>query len=347
MNFDLLAQLGDFIAGTLGVVISAGGFYLLYITLKEQRTGFAGQDKKHSIERFESRFLEMISMHRENVSELTLTIRFIRKGDTEWRYKKKKFEKKAVFNAILDQFYTLNLELRKFIKDDSVFKEEYLNELKSNARISALDIHYFSIARIDICYSILYYGVGSEGVKILETTLQSRYKGELVDFVLKYIRLKPKNNPEILDKWRRLQLMEVDERKAQVDEMTKNISEGYTKYYGGHQFRLGHYFRHLYQSVQLVNEFDLIDYKAKYKYAKMLRAQLSTAEQSLLFLSSISALGRSWEFFAASENDRLITKYNLIKNIPGNMTQGFQVARFFPLVEFEGRNESRSNAIYN
>lgn len=340
MNFDVLAQVGDFIAGTLGVIISAGGFYLVYVTLKEQRASFARQDDKHSIERFESRFFEMIAMHRENVSEMKLSIHYIRRGQLEWKFEKKKFEKKEVFNAILDQFYTLTREIKKFIKDDSVFKEEYLNQLKNNPRISGLDVHYFAIARIDICYTIIFYGVGFEGIDILKNTLKSRYREDLVDFILNYISLKPKNNESVLEKWRKLQLID------DVDQVSNEITEGYAKYYGGHQFRLGHYFRHLSQSVKLVNGFDQIDYKEKYNYVKMLRAQLSTAEQSLLFLSSISELGKAWEFFAKSENDRLITKYNLIKNIPGDTTQGIVVTRFYPQVEFEGKNESRDNSIY-
>ena len=342
MSWEVAAQVGDFIAGTFGVVISAAGFYLLIITLREQRASFTKEDSKHSIERFESRFFEMIAMHRENVSELNFSIKFIRRTDPQWTFKKKKFEKKQVFNAILDQFYTLNIELRKFISDDSVFKEEYLQSLKKNPRISALDIHYIAIARIDICYSILFYGVGSEGVRILRTTLKSRYREDLVEFILDYVRLKPKSDESVLQNWKSIQSLSDDEKRNEVSKP----SSKYTKYYGGHQFRLGHYFRHLSQTVKLVNDFNQIGYKEKYKYVKMLRAQLSTAEQSLLFLSSISALGMSWEFTAKSENSRLITKYNLIKNIPGDMTQGFSVTRFYPLVEFEGTNGSRNDAIY-
>lgn len=345
MDWSIASQVGDFLAGTLGVLISAGGFYLLIVTLREQRKSFTNQDDKHSIERFESRFFEMIAMHRENVSELDFSIKFIRRGDDQWTFKKKKFGKKHVFIAILDQFYSLNLELRRHINDNSVFKEEYLDMLKANLRISGLDIHYFTIARIDICYSILFYGVGSEGYDILKTTLKSRYNEKFVDFILNYIRLKPKSDEAVLEKWRALQLLG-KERKLEMDDV-KNTGDKYTKYYGGHQFRLGHYFRHLSQTVKLVNEFDQIDYPTKYKYVKMLRAQLSTAEQSLLFLSSVSALGMSWEFSAKTTDKQLITKYNLIKNIPGEMTQGYSVTRFYPAVEFEGTRVDRKNPIYS
>ena len=58
----------------------------------------------------------------------------------------------------------------------------------------------------------------------------------------------------------------------------------------GHQSRLGHYYRHLYQTVCYVDSQDekYISNIEKYKYMKILRAQLSTHEEALLFLNSLS-----------------------------------------------------------
>src|SRR5258706_15636693 len=60
----------------------------------------------------------------------------------------------------------------------------------------------------------------------------------------------------------------------------------------GHQSRLGHYYRHLYQTVCYVDSKDYdID---KYEYVKTIRAQLTTHEQALLFINSLSPHGRVW-----------------------------------------------------
>lgn len=107
----------------------------------------------------------------------------------------------------------------------------------------------------------------------------------------------------------------------------------------GHQSRLGHYFRHLYQTVKYVDEQprDLFSYKNKYSYLKILRAQLSTQEQAFLFLNSLSDLGKAWEKKEGlNDNQKLITKYNLIKNIPTGYTHGINVRDYYPQVKFEG-----------
>jgi hypothetical protein len=76
----------------------------------------------------------------------------------------------------------------------------------------------------------------------------------------------------------------------------------------GHQSRLGHYFRHLYQTVVYVDshgsEFE------PYEYVKTVRAQLSTHEQALLFLNSLTRIGSPWW------SKGLIRKYSMIKNVP-------------------------------
>src|SRR5690606_14384085 len=95
------------------------------------------------------------------------------------------------------------------------------------------------------------------------------------------------------------------------------------KYYGGHQYKLGHYFRHLFQTVKYIDEKTILNYDEKYDYMKTLRAQLSTIEQYIVFFNSLSFMGRAWEFdnivddTSNKHRDKwLITKYNFLKNIP-------------------------------
>jgi hypothetical protein len=81
-----------------------------------------------------------------------------------------------------------------------------------------------------------------------------------------------------------------------------------------------------------------------------LRAQLSTYEQALLFINSISTLGMKWEFTPDIENPsrytqhelkieqnkrHIITHYNLIKNLPGEKMFGFRYKSYYPLIKYE------------
>lgn len=93
--------------------------------------------------------------------------------------------------------------------------------------------------------------------------------------------------------------------------------------FDGHQHRLGHYYRHLYQLVTYVDrqQSSLLNDEEKYEYVKTVRAQLSTHEQGLLLLNSLTPVGHRWW------DDGLITKYRLVKNLPPNF--------FDPLGEFD------------
>lgn len=83
----------------------------------------------------------------------------------------------------------------------------------------------------------------------------------------------------------------------------------------------GIYFRQLYQTVNYINEKKLLTYTEKYNYIKILRARLNIEEQYLLFLNSFIASGRNWEKDQPFLNDKLMSKYNLIKNIPKEFKQ--------------------------
>ena len=102
-------------------------------------------------------------------------------------------------------------------------------------------------------------------------------------------------------------------------------------------------YRHLFQVVTYINEQSskILSYKEKYQYIKTLRAQLSTQEQLLFFWNSISDLGLAWERDPEidSENEKLITKYNLVKNIPEGYSKYIKVRDFYPLVNYEGLRE--------
>ena len=182
--------------------------------------------------------------------------------------------------------------------------------------------------------------------------------------MIDYISLKPAEDREKYKRWeyiedrreiqRRLDISKAIKRarnnqsydgsslRKEDDKYIIGYDSHYIKYYGGHQFRLGHYFRHMYQTIRYMNEQVDLSYKEKYGYIKLIRAQLSNYEQALLFFNSLSQLGRKWEMDAVVNDSceyynradfELITKYNLIKNIPLGAQLGIEPNRFYTQIE--------------
>lgn len=136
---------------------------------------------------------------------------------------------------------------------------------------------------LHLAYYCLFFGVGPNSSRMLRMSLAT-FNKEFVE------KLHDALNDE--------------ERKKKVQAERKF---GYVPF-EGHQSRLGHYYRHLYQMVRYVDEKKLcID---KYEYVKTIRAQLSTHEQALLLINSLTPMGRDW--WCKS----LLVKYRLVQNIP-------------------------------
>lgn len=355
IDFSITGQFGDFIGGVVGTIISAAGFIFLYLTFKEQRESFAK-------ERFESKFFELIKLHRDNVSELKYT-----EGSDAT---KSLTEGRKVFRIIFHEFLECLKEVRNFSSVDVAeyyVQPNYLKELKAIIEEINPSINLYKLITIDIAFCITFYGVGEEGSIILRRIFLHKYNDPYFYKLINYIQQKPKKWSPGYQKWLGLNSLEMDiklgvleEAYAQREGIKKEtltpqargvlITHSYEKFYGGHQHRLGHYFRHLFQSYKYLNSQEILNPEEKYFYGKMLRAQLSTYEQALLLVDSLSSLGMKWEYtpeyyydkrlsigenLKRKENARLITKYNLIKNLPGDKFLDIKFKDFYPKVNYE------------
>jgi hypothetical protein len=110
------------------------------------------------------------------------------------------------------------------------------------------------------------------------------------------------------DKWQQGYFSITDCRKNVLGELLS-----YYKPYSNHSQWLGHYYRHLYQTVKFIDKAKSVCKKRKYDYIKMLKAQLSDFEQALLFYHAYSDLGSVW---FKNGKDSFIVKYRLIQNLP-------------------------------
>ena len=351
IEYDKTGQVGDFIGGVVGTIFTLLGTVLIYFTFREQ----INQNKK---EGFETIFLQLVNIQRDNVNQLNYTTFHSNKFSTA--------KDRKVFKVIFSEFLDCYREVKKF--SNSTSPDYYINKkhkkfLENLIKDNNLDIDVIEMSIIDIAYNILYFGLSEDGQIILKHKFQKRYIDLYFYPLLSYMKLKPKKeNTERWEKWE--QLLSYDYKTFQkvtkdYYDFNRNIlntelsidlknlihSQEFEKYYNGHQHRLGHYFRHLFQTVKFVNyNEDIKDDEEKYFYAKTLRAQLSTYEQALLFINSISSLGYKWELIPEKnllkkgDNNvkcKLITNNHLIKNLPGYHLSGIRYKSFYPEISYE------------
>lgn len=367
IKYDITGQIGDFIGGIIGTLISAAAFWFLYLTLNEQRDSFYK-------ERLESRLFELIKLHRDNVAELKFDGNKLYQDNDSLFIERRMYEGKAVFRVIFNQFVMCRNELKPFFqRKDDIYDPNYRKEISKIPYVIDNKIDIYTLAQIDICYNIVFYGVGNEGVIILKQLFKGKYNEKFICDMLNFITLKPAYDCAKFKKWKyianrsslekRMELVnkiyewrKKDNKKAlkHYDEMVK-FDNKHVKYYGGHQFRLGHYFRNAFQIIKYINEQTKIDYRIKYDYMKIFRAQLSNYEQAVLFFNSLSQKGRTWEILPDINKDlkqyakhdfELITKYNLIKNVPEEKLYGIYFKKFYPEVEYENEREKKHRKSY-
>lgn len=374
LAFTETGQFGDFIGGVIGTIFSAAGFYFLYITLKEQRKASESQEDAFKRERLETRFFEMLKIHKENINELNYTEkhRILDSANNESIEVKNRSQGRKVFKVIFHDFTLIEKELSwLFIDIDEIYQNNYKLLLQNNKIFNDRKIDLLEIARLDILYCIVFFGLSEEDRKVLYNIFSIRYNEKFTTKLIAFSALKPKKESKYYLLWKKFnqkdnniklsifnkyyqQLKDTNIEKISNQNQNNIFNKilkinvdpkkiEYAKYYGGHQFRLGHYFRHLFQSINYINKAKDLKYAMKYENIKLLRAQISTFEQKLIFLNSISALGRSWELEKFGENsqiinidDQLITKYNLIKNIPDDvLLKKIKISSYYPLVIIE------------
>jgi hypothetical protein len=124
--------------------------------------------------------------------------------------------------------------------------------------------------------------------------------------------------------------------KARVSQMKDNTGSEYHSYqypnsnmiirlptsyklFSGHVSRLGHYYRNLFMMVKFVaeQELPLLSYRDKREYLRILRAQISTDEQLMLYFNYISEYGRKWE----NDENKFFSNYRMIHNLPMELTR--------------------------
>jgi hypothetical protein len=303
-------------ATSISGIFSFLSIVLIYYTLKHQSFSF-------NRTQFENRLFELIRYHRDNVSITRLRCPAAK---TEIYYEGHKALReihKQVLKAVDDIKPLIKTLEDIYISEE--LKNHELDYYEKHKGISLLKLNQYNIA-----YLSVFYGMSAEGVQAFKEKLKGKYKSNLINSVIN-----------------------LQENKYAAWSKAVNKKDN-VKYFGGHQYRLGHYFRHLFQTFNYIDNNEDLSYIEKYEYTKIIRAQLSTYEQTLLFFNSISELGRPWEL-SVSYNERirectwkdywkykcLITKYDIIRNVTNEFVPDIKIKDFYPELTFDGEKDSK------
>lgn len=350
--------LGDAIGGITNPIIAIGAailtfaaFYIQYQANKQVQEQFEKQEIREYKINFESKFFELIKIHRENVSEQNYTKYDVDEMSTA--------QGRKVFRLMhreLEECINEVLRYRKMYTNDFITPKYRLKleRIKSNNNLK-IDVEH--LALIDLAYNVFFFGLGTESEDYLLNSFSGKYDYLFFKRLIKFLQLKPKKeNINEYQTWLRLYELPIKELKIIIDKIYRNrakfdynyhfnhrnLIDNYKKmkYYGGHQHRLGHYFRHLFQAYKYLSLDKKITDDDKYFYGKTLRGQISTYEQSIFFVNSLSSLGQKWELSPEIDPKTgkmltLISDFNIIKNVPGNKFLDIVYYDIYPKVDFE------------
>lgn len=193
------------------------------------------------------------------------------------------------------------IQLKKELLDLFSIVKTYLNDN---------DVEMDEESIIGVTYNIFFFGVSERTLKTTEDQLRYyQLDDSLVSKLLKYLRKKKKKyNNKIV-------------------------------YFGGHQSKLGFYFRHIYRTIKFIEEYKIPE-KEKITYSKILRSQLTNYEQAIFFFNSLSEMGREWRNMYGQK--RLIEKYEMIKNIPPYLLEEINFKHYYPNIDYEYRTSAES-----
>ena len=189
---------------------------------------------------------------------------------------------------------------------------------------------YSETTKMQIAYVTLLYGVDEHCVRMLEKALGTYCNN---DYIKKLISQ--------LQTARREENLPLHEH---VSSIGKTFFEelGYLPF-DGHQSRLSHYFRHIYQMIKYIDQSNLLNDNDKQDYVKTIRAQLSIYEQAIFCLNIMTNTGKKWDDMQEADgvNKELwnyVEKYKIIKNLPTTFFDPqteLDIKNAFPKVVFE------------
>lgn len=316
IDFTGTGEIGDTLGGIMNPFIALGGalltylaFYMQFKANKIQREQFnvqieneknqfrqeiKEQNEQFLKSQFENQFYEMVRLHKENVSEISINLKSSYFSGSQTVHSDDKITGREVFKYLLEEITLIYWITKSFYKKTS---PDYI---------------------INIAYGIFFHGNKFDEKLELKGPDDKKYVNlinSLIDIKFWHMHAGYKGLKSVVNK--------------HCD--FKNAKELSFELFNGHSAHLAHYYRHLYQTVKFVANQDekRISYSEKRKYLRILRAQLSNQEQALLFYNWKSQFGKNWE----DETNKFFTDYRMIHNIYNDLLiTDFKLIQIFNLM---------------
>lgn len=285
VDFSNTGEIGDTISGLMspfiniiGVILTFAAFYVQYLFNIKQRDEIKKQ-KEIADKQFEEQRKKSEAQYKEQQKQI---------NEQSIMNKVTSFEH-ALFNMI--NLHTDNLESLRLEMSGKPIVSKIGTQVIAFI-LSTVDDVYHSIKSdfpeldpkqvLTISYLYIYYGQSL----LLNSALIKRYESI-------YLPVK-----SMLEKWELTGISHFD------------VSQN------GYSIYLSNYFRILFQIYNYIDNAEYLDLtpNTRYFYSKIIRANLSTDEQVLLYYNFLSPMGKSWV------DKKYVFRYKVIKNIPiGNI----------------------------
>ncbi|WGQ15037.1 putative phage abortive infection protein [Sphingobacterium faecium] len=342
----------------IAAVITTGlAFFMQYQANEKLKEQIDKQDKQYQLDKFESQFYEMLRLHRENVNEMEIhgyeylfTEEQVKLGKSK-QFKKVKETRitsgRKVFVTMVTEIEALFLVIKKVyvnenknlfndkIPENEMISEKAVDDLKKVFKNEEVRIKYFTLT-----YDIFFKGYDNYVASI--PTLGSEFSDNYLEALRKELfklRWKHKKGDLSINeddpKKKKNYLFEsigvINQRMCQSPIVDLKLYFNY-KPFSGHQSRLGHYYRHMFNLVKHVvkQSNELLSYAEKRRYLKVFRAQLSNHEIVILYYNWLGGYGKAWEDTDRLKRKRYFTDYKLLHNLEKSLV----MPDFDPIVEF-------------
>lgn len=280
IDFSDTGDVGDTIGGITGPFIAIIAAALTYLAFRVQYEANEQQKLDLKTERFESKFYEMLRLHRANVEEMNIA------GKVEGR---------KVFVRMFYELRQVYLVADGFLKNDA----DILLMKEKGHNMDDLNLMH-------TVYDIFFHGIGDNSEKVYtekftpsQTYFFNKIKERLTEIEKIYLAKKSSKG---------YYHCPVNAAITIAKGKYKYDIDLFYKPFNGHANRLGHYYRHLYHTANFIVKQDFLSEDEKQDYINILRAQMSSFEQLMLYYNATSWFSKLWK--------ELFTKYSLIKNIP-------------------------------
>ena len=279
-NAELFGQYGDFIGGVVGTLFALFGFILLYQTLRAQQEALDTQKKDSEKQSFENTFFNLLDAQQNITNQIKVTVPVL----TRYKYEgeTREYEGRAFFQFAKEE---LNKLFNALLRNDYPGLYDIRMERVDDANVDNPDP----------------WDMGPFPEEEYERRMNELIKERRMQFALSYYNLHGK-------RWRLLKDCNPQ----------KQVQIVFYLFFQKYHYAFGHYFRHLYNIIKFVHQYQdthkqtlmpearRLFIKETNRYVQFIQAQMSSYELMLLYYNAF-CFKRSYE---------LLVRYNFLENLP-------------------------------